>query len=118
MEALELEAGPIIVPSLVLPELDSLLCEHLGVDAELDFLDSLANGELTLEQVTEADLVRCRNLIAQYRSLKIGMTDAAVMTVAERLGVLRILTVDLRDLRAVVSASGRPFFLVPWDTQA
>ena len=39
------ETGPIIVPTAILGELDYLLREFLGVDAELDFLDSLISGK-------------------------------------------------------------------------
>jgi len=38
------------------------------------------------------------------------------MATAERLNVLRILTVDERDFRAVVSRDGRPFRLLPADS--
>ncbi len=115
-EVLERERGPIVVPVAILAELDYLLREFLGIDAELDFLDGVLDGGFLLEPVTRTDLERCRELIAQYRGLDLGLADSAVMATAERLNVLRILTVDERDFRAVVSRDGRPFLLLPADS--
>ncbi|PYQ59219.1 MAG: VapC toxin family PIN domain ribonuclease [Acidobacteria bacterium] len=115
-EFLEREPGPIIIPVAILAELDYLLREFLGIDAELDFLDGLLDGSFLLEPVTRSDLERCRELIAQYRGLDLGLADAAVIATAERLNVFRILTVDERDFRAVVSRDGKPFRLLPADS--
>ena len=41
--------------------------------------------------------------------------DASVMATAERFGVHRVLTVDERHFRAVLSKDKRPFTLVPAD---
>lgn len=114
-DVVETEAGPIVVPAAVLPELDYLLREFLGLDAELDFLDSLLAGAFAVDSGIERDLPRCRELIAAYRDLDLGLVDSAVMATAERLGTLRILTVDERDFRAVRSASGKPFVPLPAD---
>ena len=116
--AVESHQGPIIVSVAILAEVDYLLREWLGVDAELDFLDSLKAGAFNLEPFTDSDLERCRELLTQYRDLQFGLADAAVMTTAERLGTERILTVDERHFRAVVSKSGRAFVLLPPDSSA
>ena len=110
----ERERGSIIVPTVILAEVDYLLREFLGIAAELDFLDGIAAGAYTLEPLTAPDLVRCRELIAGYRDLDLGLADTAVMATAERLGVPRILTLDERDFRAVRPLKG-PFVLLPSD---
>jgi len=51
----------------------------------------------------------------QYSDLNLGLDDAAVISTAERLGIGRILTVDVRHFRAIRSASGKPFTLFPAD---
>ena len=112
--ALENERGPIVIPVVILAELDYLLREFLGVDAELDFLRGLAEGAYRLEPFTAADLERCRELITLYRDLDIGLADAAVAAVAERLGIGSILTVDERDFRAIKPKTGF-FTLLPFD---
>jgi predicted nucleic acid-binding protein len=110
--AVENNLGPIIIPTAILAELDYLLREFLGVDAELDFLEALS-GPYTLESFTGGDLARCRELVAKYRNLDLGLADAAVIATAERLGVQRILAVDQHHFRAVKPKTGRPFLLLP-----
>jgi predicted nucleic acid-binding protein len=116
--AVEAEAGPLILPAPVLGELDYLLRTRIGVDAELRLLEGVGNGPLTVEQFTRQDSVRCRALLLKYRELDLGLADASVIAVAERLGVKRILTVDERDFRAVRAADGKAFILVPRDERA
>jgi hypothetical protein len=108
------ERGSIIVPTAILSEIDYLLREFLGVDAEIDFLDGLIAGAYMLEPLIRADLDRCRELIATCRDLDLGLADASVIATAERLGITRILTVDERDFRAVRPKTG-PFTLLPAD---
>ncbi len=116
-EVIDGEQGAIILPMVMLGELDYLLRELLGMDAELDFLDAIATGGYTLEPLAPSDLERCRELIKGYRDLDLGLVDAAVIATAERLGVRDILTVDERDFRAVHPRRG-PFRLLPADAQA
>ena len=113
-QVIEQERGPLIVPTVILAELDYLLREFLGVDAELDFVDSLIRGAFTLEPLTAVDLARCRELIEGYRDLDLGLADAAVIATAERLNLRRILTVDERDFGAVKPRHGA-FVLLPAD---
>jgi len=108
------ETGPLVLPAPVLGELDYLLREFLGVEAELSFLDDVQSGAYTIEPVTAADIRRCRELIATYRNLDLGLADASVIAVAERLGVRRVLTVDQRHFRAVRPRGG-PFTVLPAD---
>jgi uncharacterized protein len=111
------ERGPIIVPMAILAEVDYLLREFLGVDAELDFLDGVARGFYTLVPLTQADLARCQELIAQYRDIDPGLADVAVMATAERMSIQRILTVDERDFRAMRPKKGMTFVLLPSDAE-
>ena len=117
-QAIKNDPGPIIIPMAILAELDYLLRQFLGVDAELDFIDTMIGGAYTLEAVTREDLSRCRALIAKYRDLDLGLADAAVISTAERLGVYRILTLDERHFRAVRSKTDRAFLLFPADGPA
>jgi predicted nucleic acid-binding protein len=112
---LKAELGPIIVPAVILAEIDYLLREHLGIDAELDFIHDLSRGVYGLEPPAKDDLVRCRELIDEYRNLDLGLVDAAVIATAERLRISRLLTVDERDFRVVQSKMRRPFTLLPGD---
>lgn len=109
------ESGPIILPMTILAELDYLLRSKLGVTAEIRLLEGITRGSFTLEPFTIEDAVRCRELLSKYRDLDLGIADASVIAVAERLGIYRILTVDERDFRSVRTASGNPLVLLPAD---
>jgi predicted nucleic acid-binding protein len=109
------ERRPIIIPTALLAEVDYLLREYLGTEAELDFLDSILSSTFILETLQTSDLARCRDLIDRYRDLDLGVADSAVIATAERLGIDRILTVDERHFRAVRSIQGRSFVLLPAD---
>jgi predicted nucleic acid-binding protein len=114
---LDQERSLVVIPSAVLGELDYLLREHLGIRAEIDFLESVMSGSFTLENLIPADVVRCHELVTTYKDLDLGLADAAVIATAERLNVERILTVDERDFRAVRPKRGRPFVLLPADAK-
>ncbi len=112
-EIINANVGEIILPDLILVEIDYLLGNFLGVQAELDFLQDVINGVYRLHRVNAVILQQCHDLLGQYRDLKLGLADAAVMTLAGELGIYRILTVDERDFRAVKLK--KPLTLLPAD---
>ena len=81
------ERESIIIPAVALTEVDYLLREFLGIDAELDFLKAVSGGLFTVESVNRGDLERCLELIRMYRDLDLGLVDTAVIAIAERLKV-------------------------------
>lgn len=113
--AVETARDRIVLPAPVLGEIDYLLRARLGNAALLRFLEDIQEGAFVVEMVTLADLRRCAVLIAKYQDLDLGLSDASVVAIAERLGANRILTVDQRDFRAIRSVQGRPFRLLPAD---
>lgn len=114
-ELVAAEFGPIILPAPILGELDYLLRSRLGVDAEVRLLEGVMNGSFTVALFTAQDAARCRGLIMKYQNLDLGLADASVIATAERMSIRRILTVDERDFRTVLSAKGEAFVLVPSD---
>jgi uncharacterized protein len=106
-------AGKIIIPEIILVEIDYLLGHLLGVEAELDFFQDIFHGVYRLHPLNESILQRSSQLIAQYHDLKLGLADAAVMATAEELNIYQILTVDERDFRAVRLQA--PLTLLPAD---
>jgi uncharacterized protein len=103
----------IVLPAPTLGEIDYLLRVRLGNQALLRFLEDIQEGAFVVESVTMVDLRRCTALIEKYRDLDLGLSDASVVAVAERLGTDRILTVDQRDFRVIRSARGKAFHLLP-----
>ncbi len=100
-DALEKEVGALIVPDLVIAEVDYLVLKILGRVAEEAFLADLASGAWRREPFTDADLARVRALIRTYRAHDIGVVDASIIATAERLDADRILTLDRRHFRTL-----------------
>jgi uncharacterized protein len=91
----------LVVPTLVLGELDYWCSRRLPVKAWLIFLDDILAGAYRIEPPTGADLARCRELQARYADLALGVVDASVVALAERLSEPKVATLDQRHFRAV-----------------
>jgi predicted nucleic acid-binding protein len=102
-----------ILPWAILPEVDYLLATHVGVHPQEAFMSDLANGAYRVEWGKDTDLERARELNLRYRSLRLGLVDAAVIAVAERLRAESIATLDLRHF-GTVKIRGGPS-LIPRD---
>jgi predicted nucleic acid-binding protein len=89
-----------ILPWAILPEVDYLVFTRLGERVHRVWLDDLARGAFAVEWGKTEDLTFAHALIRQYGSLDMGLVDAVVMVIAERLGA-DIVTVDLRHFGAV-----------------
>ncbi|HEX7602546.1 MAG TPA: type II toxin-antitoxin system VapC family toxin [Polyangiaceae bacterium] len=96
-----LRASRVIVPALVLAEVDYFLRAERAAMRKLtaEILDPATTYEL--EPVFPQDLVRALTLDAKFASLELGLVDGMVAAVAERRRVYRVLTTDRRDLMAV-----------------
>lgn len=104
---------PIVVSPYVVAELDYLVATRKGVDAELAVLAELAGGAYELAAMTAADIALASDLIARYRDLGIGITDASLVVLAARHGTDTILTLDRRHFGALRSLSGEALHIVP-----
>jgi predicted nucleic acid-binding protein len=107
------EGEDLVVPVLVLSELDYWCARRLPSEAWLTFVDDVLAGAYQVESTTMADLTRCRELQARYADLDLGVVDASIVALAERLGVRRIATLDERRFRIVRPAHAEAFELVP-----
>jgi uncharacterized protein len=106
------EADPTawVLPWAILPEVDYLLLKHLGARVQLAFVRDLAGGQWGVEWGHPADLDRALALCEGYAALELGLVDAVVMAIAERLRARAIATLDVRDFAAVTLA-GAPRLL-------
>lgn len=88
------QASSVIVPALVLTEVDYFLRQERPAMRKLiaEVLDPGTTYEL--EPVVPTDLVRALEIDAKFASLGLGLVDATVATVAERRKQYRILTID------------------------
>lgn len=90
-----------VLPWAILPEIDYLLLRHVGHETELAFVNDLARGSFAVEWGGEADLARARELSEAHRALRLGLVDAAVIAVAERLRAKAIVTLDVRHFGSI-----------------
>lgn len=113
--AVEMATTPVIVSPFVLCELDYLVARKLGVDAELAMLGDFAAGAYRLAPMDSGDVATARGIVEQYRDLGVGLSDASVVTLADKHRSIDILTLDERHFRAMRSSGGQPFRLLPAD---
>ena len=105
--------GPMVVSPYVVAELDYLVATRRGVDAELAVLTELAGGAYELAAMSANDITLAADLIARYRDLGIGITDASLIVLAARYETNTILTLDRRHFGALRSLTGEPLRIVP-----
>lgn len=108
---IEEEEGSLIVPAPVIPEVDYLLGERLGLGAQKLFYQGLVEGSFFVADLPQESYPRILELNEKYQALRLGFVDAAVMAVAEHLGLGRIGTTDRRHFGAVKGTI--PFELLP-----
>ena len=109
----EYQAAELVVPTTVIAECAWLLANRLGDHAELAFIASVAAGDVTATELTPADYRRCADLLAIYSDLHLGLVDASVIALAERLEITTIATLNHRDFRVVRPAHVDTFELLP-----
>jgi predicted nucleic acid-binding protein len=112
----ELAASPLVISPFVLCELDYLVLRKLGPDAEAVLLGDVASGAYQLAGMGPGDVAAARNVVMQYRDLQIGLADASVAVLAQRHRTSDIFTLDARHFRAMQTAGGGSYRLLPADS--
>lgn len=70
-------------------------------------------GSVRLLSLDESDIPPMKSLMEKYRDLPMDMADAALVRVAEREGIRRVLTLDQRDFAIYRLARKGRFTLLP-----
>ena len=99
VRVLTVHFGSLMVPTPVVVETSWLVESRLGPAAEVAFLRAVESGELTRADLTGEDWARVADLVEQYADLGLGLVDASVVAVAERLGVSALATLNHRVVR-------------------
>ena len=99
-----------LLPWAILPEVDYLVSSALGARAQDAFLADLAEGSFVVEYGKDADMVRAYAIVRKYATLRLGLVDAVVIAIAERIRAEAIVTLDLRHFSAV-KIVGSPLLL-------
>ncbi|MHB8290079.1 MAG: type II toxin-antitoxin system VapC family toxin [Acidimicrobiales bacterium] len=106
-------AENLVVPASVVVDTCWMLARLVGVTAEATLLASIADGELYVESLHAADNRRSGELVETYADLGLGMVDATVVAVAERIGSRQVAMLDKRDFRVVRPRHVAAFELLP-----
>ena len=110
---LEGDEGPLVTTALVIAEAAYLIDRQLGAQAEAALYASITSGQLEVASLDREDWQRIADLVTTYADLRLGGTDASVITLAERLGTTRIATLNHRHFRVVRPRHAEAFELLP-----
>ena len=104
----------LVVPVPVVTETCYFIERDSGPDVEADFLESFGPGEtFEMIELRPIDWTRTAELIRTYDDLPLGVVDASVMAIAERLGSTQIATLDHRHFTVVRPDHATAFELLP-----
>jgi predicted nucleic acid-binding protein len=100
-EAILTSASIVVVPALVLAEVDYFLWKERAAMRRLiaEIFDPATRYEYELP--VASDVVRALELDAKFKELNLGLVDGMVAAVAERRRIHRVLTTDRRDFGAL-----------------
>lgn len=91
----------VVLPALVLVEIDYWLRKLGAGQAWARLVEDLIEGLYRLEPLTVADLARAVQLEQQYADLRLGLVDASVIALCERLELDTVATLDHRHFSVV-----------------
>ena len=104
---------PLVVVAPTLIEVDYWIRKRLQPKVWSIFVEDIARGAYRLEHLAADDLLRVAELETTYSDLDLGMVDASVITVCEKLGEKKVATLDQRHFRAVRPRHCDHFQLLP-----
>lgn len=109
-----------VVSPLVLLEIEHITTRNVGRPAALAINDWLLTqertGRVAIAPVPARTLRTARTVQNRYEAMRLDLTDAVSVVLAERYETNAVLTLDRRDFRAIVPLSdARAFRLLPDD---
>lgn len=103
----------LVLVDATLVEIDYWVRKKLGLPVWQAFVEDIAKGAYRVEHLRSDDLQRMAELEAKYADLSLGMVDAAVLTVCERLREPKVATLDQRHFRVVQLKHCKSLTLLP-----
>lgn len=91
----------LILPGTVLVEVDYWLVKLAGPRVWSEFVADIVGGAYRVVHPTEADLIRAAELELAYEELRLGLVDASIVALCERLRERRLATLDRRHFSVV-----------------
>jgi uncharacterized protein len=99
--ALLADADDLLIPTPILVEVDYWLVKLGGARVWVDFVADIIRGAYRLAHPTEADLARAAELESTYHDLDLGLVDASIVALCERLDQTAVATLDRRRFSVV-----------------
>lgn len=90
-----------------------LIRRQLNVRAEALLYRAIADGQVDIETLTNADWARIAEVVDTYAEIGLDAADASIIAISERLDQTVIATLDERDFRIVRPAHIGSFELLP-----
>ena len=103
----------LLIPVLVLGELDYWVRKFASADAWLTFCEDVRDGAYTLFQLDAQLLFAAAELEARYADLGLGLVDASVFATCEALGEPKVATLDHRHFGVLRTSDGKALELLP-----
>jgi predicted nucleic acid-binding protein len=79
--------------------------------AQIDFLEWISKGAITIENIERDDLDRIKSLMVKYQDLPMDFADACLVFLGEKLNILEIATID-RDFSIYRLKGNKKFKIV------
>ena len=103
----------LVTTALVVGEAARLVRFKLGAEAEVAFLHLVIDTAIKVEDLSKVDWVRALALTEGYVDNPLGLVDASIVAIAERLAITDIATMNGRDFYTVSPAHSPAFTLLP-----
>jgi predicted nucleic acid-binding protein len=98
------ESGPLLLPAVVIPEVDHLLGRAIGPHAQVALYEDVVEQVYLVVDLAADRYHRVLELNRQFDDLRLGFVDAAIAALSEQLGVQRVATTDRRHFPALAGA--------------
>lgn len=98
------EQRGLILPAPVVPEVDHLLRHRLGAKSQLTFYAGIVEGYYLIADLPKDVYARVADLNRRFEDLDLGFVDAAIVALAEALGLSRVATTDRRHFDPLAAA--------------
>ena len=98
------EQRGLILPAPIIPEVDHLLGVRLGAKSRQTFYAGIAAGAYLVVDLPRNGYARVADLNRRFDDLELGFVDAAIVALAETLGLSRVATTDRRHFDPLARA--------------
>jgi predicted nucleic acid-binding protein len=98
------EQRGLILPAPIVPEVDHLLGVRLGAKSRQTFYAGIVEGAYLVVDLPQDGYARVADLNRRFDDLNLGFIDAAIVALAETLGLSRVATTDRRHFAPLAAA--------------